>query len=72
MTGTELAARIRGSWPKLPVVIATGYAELPGDGDPGLPRLLKPYRQQELAALVARLVGQPPVAARAPVNAVAG
>ena len=72
MTGTELAARIRGSWPKLPVVIATGYAELPSDGDPGLPRLLKPYRQQELAALVARLVGQPPVAARAPVNAVAG
>jgi signal transduction histidine kinase len=72
MTGTELAARIRGSWPKLPVVIATGYAELPGDGDPGLPRLSKPYRQQELAALVARLVGPTPVAARAPVNAVAG
>ena len=72
MTGTELAARIRGSWPKLPVVIATGYAELPGDGDPGLPRLSKPYRQQELAALVARLVGKAPVAGRAPVNAAAG
>jgi signal transduction histidine kinase len=72
MTGTELAARIRGSWPKLPVVIATGYAELPGDGDSGLPRLSKPYRQQELAALVARLVHQPSVTARTPVNAVAG
>ncbi len=72
MTGTELAARIRCSWPKLPVVIATGYAELPGEGDPGLPRLSKPYRQQELAALVARLIGQAPVAARAPANAAAG
>src|SRR5204863_3484514 len=27
MTGTELAARIRRSWPELPVVIATGYAD---------------------------------------------
>jgi signal transduction histidine kinase len=72
MTGTELAARIRHSWPALPVAIATGYAELPGDGDPGLPRLSKPYRQQELAALVARLVGAAPLAARAPLNAAAG
>ncbi len=56
MTGTELAARIRRSWPDLPIVIASGYAELPGDGDLALPRLSKPYRQQDLAALVARLV----------------
>src|SRR5438445_1528997 len=72
MTGTELAARIRCSWPELPVVIATGYAELPGDGDPAFPRLSKPYRQQELAALVARLVGEVPVVVRAPLNAAAG
>jgi CheY-like chemotaxis protein len=72
MTGTELAARIRRSWPGLPVVIATGYAELPCDGDPGLPRLSKPYRQQELAALMARLVGEAPIVGRAPVNAAAG
>ena len=61
MSGTELAARIRRSWPGLPVAIATGYAELPGDGDPGLPRLSKPYRQQELAALVAQLIGAAPI-----------
>ncbi len=71
MTGTELAIRIRRSWPELPVVIATGYAELPCDGDPGLPRLSKPYRQQELATLVARLVGEVPVVAPAPLNAAA-
>jgi signal transduction histidine kinase len=72
MTGTELATRIRRSWPGLPVAIATGYAELPGDGDSGLPRLSKPYRQQELAALVVRLIGEAPVVAPTSLNAVAG
>jgi hypothetical protein len=37
-----------------------------------VPRLSKPYRQQELAALVTRLVGDPPVAAPAPLNAAVG
>jgi signal transduction histidine kinase len=64
MTGTELAARIRRTWPRLPVAIATGYAELPGDGEFELPRLSKPYRQQDLAALVARLIGAPPLPVR--------
>jgi signal transduction histidine kinase/ActR/RegA family two-component response regulator len=72
MTGTQLAKRIRRKWPELPVVIATGYAELPGELDPSVPRLSKPYRQQELAALVTRLVGDQPVAATAPLNAAAG
>jgi signal transduction histidine kinase len=62
MTGTELAARIRLSWPELPIVIASGYAELPGDDDLDLPRLSKPYRQQDLAALVTRLIRDRPVA----------
>jgi CheY-like chemotaxis protein len=62
MTGTELAARIQRNWPELPIIIASGYAELPGDGDLGLPRLSKPYRQHDLAALVARLVRDRPVA----------
>ena len=56
MTGTELAVRIRHAWPGLPIVIATGYAELPTEGDLKLPRLSKPYRQHELAAMVARIV----------------
>ncbi len=57
MTGIELAACIRHSWPQLPVAITSGYLELPPDGDLALPRLSKPYRQADLAALVARLVG---------------
>jgi CheY-like chemotaxis protein len=71
MTGTELAAHIRRSWPELPIVIASGYAELPGDGDLGLPRLSKPYRQQDLATLVTRLIRDRPVVRRAAAGAAA-
>ena len=57
MTGTELARRIRSRWPELPIVLATGYAELPNGEEPDLPRLSKPYQQDELAAVIARVVG---------------
>ncbi len=72
MTGTELAKYIRRNWPELAVVIATGYAELPGELDAGVPRLSKPYRQQDLAVLVARLVGEQPNARPAPLNTAVG
>jgi len=72
MTGTELAAQIRQHWPELPIVLATGYSELPVDGEPGLPRLLKPYRQQELAQLVARMIEPVPRPRAAAVGAAAG
>ncbi len=52
MSGVELAAAIRRSHPRLPVILATGYAELPGGDDAGLPRLAKPFRQDALAAAV--------------------
>jgi signal transduction histidine kinase len=72
MTGTELAKRIRRKWPELPVIIATGYAELPGELDPSVPRLSKPYRQQDLAGVVAQLIGERPSADPAPLNAAVG
>jgi signal transduction histidine kinase len=56
MTGTELARAIQSQWPELPVILATGYAELPNGEDPGLPRLSKPYQQDELAAQIAQVV----------------
>ena len=34
MTGLELAHAIKASWPDLPVVLATGYAELPTGSAP--------------------------------------
>ena len=72
MTGTELAVRIRRDWPELPIVIATGYTDLPAEAELGLPRLSKPYRQQELADLVARMVGDQPIACPAAIRAAAG
>ena len=53
MTGSELARQIKLQWPGLPIILATGYAELPNGEDPGLPRLAKPYLQSELAAQIA-------------------
>ncbi|MGA7069993.1 PAS domain S-box protein [Bradyrhizobium sp.] len=56
MTGSELASRIRAENSHMPIILATGYAELaPGEGQ-GLPRLAKPFSQRELAEAIARAV----------------
>lgn len=57
MRGTELAAEIRASWPDLPVILATGYAELPKDTQLKLPLLRKPYAQEDLAAAIVDVLG---------------
>jgi signal transduction histidine kinase len=57
MTGTELSRHIRREWPELPIILATGYADLPNGEDPGLPRLSKPYQQEELEAMIAQVAG---------------
>ena len=48
MTGMELAAASRKVRPSLPVLLATGYAELPEGTQLDLPRLAKPYHQDQL------------------------
>jgi signal transduction histidine kinase len=55
LNGTKLAEKITGIRPGLPIVIATGFADASADMSP-LPRLNKPYRQKELAALIERLM----------------
>jgi PAS domain S-box-containing protein len=55
MTGLELAERLRRERPGLPVALATGYADLAAGISAWLPRLNKPYKQEELGALVRRL-----------------
>jgi FixJ family two-component response regulator len=52
MTGSQLAAAIREKWPNLPVILATGYAELPPGAATDLPRLNKPFSQKALADAV--------------------
>ena len=53
MTGIELANSIREIRPNLPVVLGTGYAEIPSGADLDLLHLLKPYGENDLAALIA-------------------
>lgn len=49
MTGIELVDAIRKYWPDMPLILATGYAELPPHAHHGLLKLSKPFRQQELS-----------------------
>lgn len=53
MTGIQLASAIKAVRPGLPIILATGYAELPPGVDTELPKLGKPFRQQELMQAVA-------------------
>ncbi|MGB9065008.1 MAG: PAS domain S-box protein, partial [Pseudolabrys sp.] len=55
MTGTELAKVIRSEWPDIPVLLATGYADLGPRDDIGLPKLTKPFFQRDLSAAIVRM-----------------
>ena len=57
MTGIELAAASRRVRPSLPILLATGYAELPDGAQPDLPRLAKPYHQDQLRDRLDQLLG---------------
>ena len=48
MTGLQLANKIKAEWPKLPVILATGFAEI-ASGSLEFARLSKPFSQAELA-----------------------
>jgi signal transduction histidine kinase/CheY-like chemotaxis protein len=57
MTGIELAAASRQLRPSLPILLATGYAELPEGAQLELPRLAKPYHQDQLRDRLNQLLG---------------
>jgi signal transduction histidine kinase len=53
MTGLQLAENIHQKFPGLPIILATGYAELPVDPAVlGIARLAKPCTQGEIAAAI--------------------
>ena len=54
MTGAQLAGEIRDSQPAMPILIATGYADIPAGPGQSLPRLSKPFSLKDLAAAVSR------------------
>ncbi|QND23393.1 PAS domain S-box protein (plasmid) [Rhizobium leguminosarum bv. viciae] len=56
MTGAQLAEAIRSEWPDMPIILATGYAEIPeGAGIVDLPRLGKPFSQAQLSEAISRI-----------------
>ncbi len=57
MTGLELVAASRDVRPTLPVLLATGYAELPEGTQLDLPRLAKPYHQDQLRDRLDQILG---------------
>jgi PAS domain S-box-containing protein len=56
MNGFELAQRIKASYPRLPIILATGYAELPADRSIQFGHLSKPYTSKDLAAALEKAV----------------
>ena len=56
MTGLELANYVRRFRPELPVLLVTGFADLPDPSLPNVTRLSKPYRQAQLEQQLAVLL----------------
>ncbi|MBE7734056.1 response regulator [Devosia faecipullorum] len=56
MNGVELAEQACRLRPGLPVLLSTGYAELPQGIANTLPRIEKPFREEELAEKVGALL----------------
>ncbi|MDP2357238.1 MAG: response regulator [Beijerinckiaceae bacterium] len=56
MSGVELAQALNQQRPNLPIVIATGYSDLP-PGSPDYPMIAKPFGEKELARLILKVLG---------------
>ncbi|BBQ02325.1 histidine kinase (plasmid) [Burkholderia sp. SFA1] len=55
-TGAQLAELAQKLRPRIPVLITSGYAELPVGDEERWPRLNKPYQQHQLSSALARLL----------------
>ena len=62
--GTELLTEVQKNWPGTLVMIATGYAELQPNEAPGVPRLHKPFRQEQLAKAIDDAMAHRPATAQ--------
>ncbi|MCB8839425.1 PAS domain-containing sensor histidine kinase [Aurantimonas sp. VKM B-3413] len=59
MTGVQLAKAIRAESPKMPLILATGYAELPAGVDAQAQILNKPFWEKDLAEALVKAVAVP-------------
>ncbi|HEX5280102.1 MAG TPA: response regulator [Micropepsaceae bacterium] len=60
MNGAQLIEAAKQLYPDLPVLLATGYAEIPGKSVHEVPRIGKPYSQSQLGREIARLLETQP------------
>ncbi len=61
MNGIELAEEVGRRFPRIPVLLATGYSDALADATAkGLQIISKPYRPKELCACIAELLGKHP------------
>lgn len=56
LNGAQLFEAARGLRPDLPFLLATGYADLPPGSGLSLPRLSKPYTQDQLSREIAKIL----------------
>ena len=56
MTGMQLAAAIKIDWPNLPILLMSGYAELPTKTPFAVQKLAKPFSLDDLEDAVARTI----------------
>lgn len=59
MNGLEFAQLVRADWPSLPILLATGYADLPEGRALNLPILGKPFGQGALTKAIDMVFGRP-------------
>ncbi len=52
MSGHELVEAIKKQWPEMPIVLASGYAELPEGATTTMYRIAKPFWQDDLARII--------------------
>jgi PAS domain S-box-containing protein len=56
MTGEDLAKRVLADAPQLPILMVSGYASLPERAGSTVPRLGKPFRDQDLSRAISKVM----------------
>lgn len=64
MTGAQLASILRTRAPNLPVIVATGYAELPAALSKGLIKLAKPFSAAQLVRAMSSTINRTTASAK--------
>jgi PAS domain S-box-containing protein len=61
MNGLQLIEEVQSRWPGLPIILASGYAELPDGSARNVLRLPKPFGRADLVRVVEAAVARPSV-----------